>query len=184
VGLHAEGLDINDHACRFARRRGFRVTVGDLDSWSDDRVFDAVAIWNCFDQLPDPRRAARGARARLAPGGVLALRVPNGGFYAALRRRSRGVLGSASTALLAHNNLLSFPYRHGFTVGSMTHLLASLDFEIVRVVGDSLVPTADRFTRRWAMVEERVAKGIVRVIAKVGGAERAPWFEVYARVRR
>ena len=178
--LDVEGLDVNETASVFARRKGFRVTIGDLESWSEKRSVDAVAIWNCFDQLPDPRRAAMIARGLLRPGGVLAIRVPNGGFYAALRRRLAGTGAPLATVMLAHNNLLGFPYRHGFTVGALTRLLETMGFEIVSTYGDTLVPIADRWTRQWAAAEERAVKAALKAIAKVGGAERAPWFEMYA----
>ena len=182
--LDVEGLDINAPASTFARRKGFRVTLGDLESWREKRTVDAVAIWNCFDQLPDPRRAAIVARSLLSPGGVIAIRVPNGGFYATLRPRLDSPIGSLATALLAHNNLLSFPYRHGFTVAALTRLLEATGFEILTLYGDTLVPIADRWTRPWAALEERAVKSALRAVTRItgaAGAERAPWFEIYAR---
>jgi SAM-dependent methyltransferase len=181
--LDVEGLDVNETASAFARRQGFRVTIGDLESWTDERAVDAVAIWNCFDQLPDPRRSAIAARSLLRAGGVLAIRVPNGGFYAALRPHLSGPGARVATTLLAHNNLLGFPYRHGFTVGALSRLLDRLGFDVVSTYGDTLVPIADEWTRRWGAMEERLVKGILKVVGRVGGAERAPWFEMYARKR-
>ena len=178
--LDFEGLDINETASAFARKKGFRVTIGDLESWSERRAVDVVAIWNCFDQLPDPRRAAIIARSLLRPGGVIAIRVPNGGFYAELRRRRSGPMSPIATAMLAHNNLLGFPYRHGFTVGALGRLLGAVGFEVVSTYGDTLVPIADRWTRRWGALEERLVKGVLRAVTTVAGAERAPWFEMYA----
>jgi SAM-dependent methyltransferase len=202
AGWRFEGLDVNERANDFARAKGFTVTTGDLASYRaanpDDR-FDAVAIWNCFDQLPDPRAAAAAARRLLAPGGVLAIRVPNGGFYARLRRRldgksaagaagrvggvARATARAAARTLLAHNNLLSFPYRHGFTPESMERLLGSAGLRVTRVEGDVLVPIADRWTRAWAAAEERAVKLVLRVLARGGRlrAGAAPWFEVFAR---
>ncbi len=179
--LDIEGLDVNESASVFARKKGFRVAIGDLESWSEKRAVDAVAIWNCFDQLPDPRRAAIVAHSLLGAGGVIAIRVPNGGFYAALRSRMSGSTGALATAMLAHNNLLGFPYRHGFTVGALTRLLERVGFDVVRTYGDTLVPIADQWTRRWGAAEERVVKGALKIVTRLGGAERAPWFEVYAR---
>jgi SAM-dependent methyltransferase len=179
--LDIEGLDVNEAASAFARKKGFRVMVGDLESWSETRPVDMVAIWNCFDQLPDPRSAAIVAHRVLVPGGILAIRVPNGGFYAALRARLSGPTAPLATAMLAHNNLLSFPYRHGFTVGALRRLLEKVGFEIDSTYGDTLVPIADEWTRRWGAVEERLVKGVLKAVATVGGAERAPWFEMYAR---
>jgi SAM-dependent methyltransferase len=182
-GWHFEGLDINADAAAFARERGYTVTLGDLSSFGQPRCFDTIAIWNCFDQLPDPRQAAIAARALLAPNGLLAVRVPNGACYVLLRKLLGSPLASSARALLAHNNLLTFPYRHGFTPGSLTRLLERSGFRVQTVIGDTLVPTADEWTRPWAVQEERAIKGAMRAIARRGrvGAQLAPWIEVYAR---
>jgi SAM-dependent methyltransferase len=178
-GWAMEGVDVNEGASDFARSRGFRVHTGTLEELPASARYGAVAIWNCFDQLAAPRAAVRAARERLAPGGLLAIRVPDGGFYAGLRPLLGGPLRGVARTVLAHNNLLGFPYRHGFTPASLGRLLREEGFEPVRVVGDVLVPVADRWTRRWAAWEERAVKSLLR------GARPllpAPWFELYARV--
>ncbi len=180
AGWQAEGLDVNPVANDFARGLGLRVTEGDLESFAGPGGFDAVALWNCFDQLPDPGQAAHRAHALLAEGGVVAIRVPNGAFYAAVRPRLAGPGAALARTLLAHNNLLGFPYRHGFTLESLEHLLGRTGFEVERVYGDALVPIADEWTEGWAALEERVVKGALRLVAK-GEAEAAPWIEVYGR---
>ena len=184
AGWTFEGLDVNDRAATFACRMGFRVTVGELADITGRR-FDAVAIWNTFEQLPDPRAAAASARTLLNTGGTLALRVPNGDAYAAGRRALRGPLASTARLVMAHNNLLGFPYRHGFTTGSLTRLLTDVGFGDVRFHGDALVPIADRWTRRWARVEERVVKTVLRGTARSSrlGRRFSPWLEAYARAR-
>lgn len=180
-GWRFEGVDVNAAACAFVRRRGYSVTTGDIASVPGDRRFDAVAIWNCLDQLTDPRGTLVAARRILSPGGTLAVRVPNGGLYAALRPwLDRGAVAAPARVLLAHNNLLGFPYRWGFTVASLTRLLAATGFRVVRAVGDTLVPIADEHTRWWAAIEERALKGVMRVAARPA-ARAAPWFELYAR---
>ena len=174
-GWNFEGLDVNPQINEYARSRGFIVHDGDLESFAgSERTFDAVAIWNTFDQLPDPRAALRASRTMLRPNGVLALRVPNGECYARWRQRLNGRSRSSrlATAVLAHNNLLTFPYRFGFTPDSLTRLLGEIGFEIMKIVPDVLVPTADEWTRRWAVAEERLFKPLTK--------RWAPWFEVYA----
>jgi SAM-dependent methyltransferase len=180
AGWNFEGLDVNESANEFARSLGFTVTSGDLTSFRTTTPYDAVAIWNCFDQLPNPRAAARAAHALLKPGGVLAIRVPSGAFYATVRRHLDGVAGAVARALLAHNNLLGFPYRHGFTVRSLMLLLEDTGFEIVRTHGDALVPIADEWTRGWAAAEERMIKTVLRALATLD-TDGAPWFAVYAK---
>lgn len=178
AGWAFEGADVNEHANAVAREQGFRVRTGTIHDLAEPGAYAAVAIWNCFDQLPRPRAAAAAARALLRPGGTLAVRVPNGEFYAALHPWLTGPAAGAARAMLAHNNLLAFPYRHGFTPASLRRLLEEEGFAVVATVGDTLVPIADRWTRRWAAWEERLLKRALRALAPLGPA---PWFEIYAR---
>jgi SAM-dependent methyltransferase len=179
-GWNAEGIDVNAAVNEFARSKGLRVTDGDLSSWEGAGGFDAVAIWNVFDQLADPRAAAHRARELVSERGLLVVRVPNGAFYARVRTRLGGRDDASARALLAHNNLLAFPYRHGFTLPSLSRLLTSVGFAVERVFGDTLVPIADEWTRDWAAEEERAVKRALCEIA-AADADRAPWLEVYAR---
>lgn len=183
-GWQFRGVDVNADANCFTRSLGFQVHDGTIESLSDDVQVDVVAIWNCLDQLADPASAIRAARRHLGEGGMLALRVPNGACYAALRGHLGGRAGWVAKEWLAQNNLLAFPYRFGFTVGSLTRLVEQLGFRVVHVTGDVLVPIADKWTKPWAAVEERVLKRAVgAVVARVSRGDRiwAPWLELYAR---
>jgi SAM-dependent methyltransferase len=173
AGLRAAGVDINEPVNRFTRHLGFDVYDGELKAVG--RRFDAIAIWNTFDQLADPRATLHAALDRLQPGGVLALRVPNGAFFRHWNgRRPRRF----SNSLLAHNNLLTFPYRWGFSVQSLARLLEDVGFEPRDFVGDVLVPVADEWTRGWARLEEWALKFAMRRV--VTSPSAAPWIEVYA----
>lgn len=178
IGWEVEGVDVNGSAATFARDAGFRVHEGEIDAVPAGRTFDAVTIWNCFDQLPRPRETLRAARGMLRPGGMLVVRIPNGGFYLSVRRALAGPLSGVARAMLAHNNLLGFPYRSGYTASSLGSLIRSEGFEVVRTVGDTLVPIADRWTRGWARWEERAVK---RMLGVAAAGARAPWLELYAR---
>lgn len=178
-GWSFEGADVNARAVQLTRKRGFHVHEGGIEEVPDDRTFDAVAFWNCFDQLPDPRAAAHSARRLLGRGGILAVRVPNGAFYATWRPRLRGPAAPLARAVLSHSNLLGFPYRHGFTPDSLGRLLGSAGFEPVHLFGDTLVPVADGWTRPWAAIEERAVKASLRASRRLSAG--MPWFELYAR---
>ena len=182
-GWRFEGVDINEAAVRFARSQGFSVTEGTIDSIPPARRFNAVAIWNCLDQLADPRHVIARARVLLAPQGVLAVRVPNGEAYARWRDAAVADGNSVARAVLAHNNLLTFPYRYGFTQRSLTRLLHDEGLRVIRVHGDTLVPIADRYTRPWASIEERVVKATLRLVhsLRITPASASPWIEVYSR---
>jgi SAM-dependent methyltransferase len=184
-GLQFAGLDINAGVNAFTRSMGFTVHDGELATFTTDETFDAVAIWNTFDQLADPRGAVNAAWKVLRPGGVLAIRVPNGGFYAAVRTwlsSANPFRSSAGRALLAQNNLLTFPYRWGFTPKSLSRLLDAGGFHVGKTRGDVLVPIGDEWTRGWARIEEMLIKRLLAPFA-AATAEWAPWFEVYSARR-
>ena len=184
AGWQFSGVDVNACTNAFTRSLGFEVFDGTIETLDADRRADAVAIWNCLDQLPSPAMAIRSARRHLVPDGVLAVRVPNGACYAALRPHLDSALEAVARTVLAENNLLTFPYRYGFTPGSLQRLLENCGFEVVDTVGDVLVPIADEWTRPWAALGERVVKTLGHAVAQVGSGDRplAPWFEMYARV--
>jgi SAM-dependent methyltransferase len=183
AGWRFEGVDINEAAVCFARGKGFTVTEGTIDAIPSARRFDAVAIWNCLDQLADPRHVVARARALLVPHGIVAVRVPNGEAYARWRDAAVAEGGRIARAVLAHNNLLTFPYRYGFTLRSLTRLLRGAGLLVTSVYGDTLVPIADRYTRPWASAEERLVKGALRLARRlrITSPSSSPWIEVYAR---
>ena len=187
-GLRFEGLDVNGNINAFVRKFGFTVHDGDIGAFASslrNRSFDTIAIWNAFDQMPDPRGTLTTARTLLTAGGMLAIRVPNGGFYAAWRPALDGgnlLRRHAALAMLAHNNLLTFPYRWGFTPQSLSRLLDMTGFHVTDVCGAVLVPTADFWTRPWARIEETLMKWALAAPARLT-AEWAPWFEIYATAR-
>jgi 2-polyprenyl-3-methyl-5-hydroxy-6-metoxy-1,4-benzoquinol methylase len=184
AGWQFTGVDVNADANRFARSLGFQVHDGTLESIDAERHADVVAIWNCLDQLPDPASTVRAAREHLSAGGMLAIRVPNGACYAAFRPLLSTAAAPIAREWLAQNNLLAFPYRYGFTPSSATRLLERANLRVEHVIGDVLVPIADRWTRRWAALEERLVKRVMAAGARVsrGDLPLAPWFEMYARV--
>lgn len=183
-GWEVLGVEPGAAAADWLEARDLPVWRGTLDTLPIERGrWDAVAIWNCLDQVPDPRETLVAARALLGPGGLLGVRVPNGAFYRRLRTSLGRWSGRAATALLAWNNLLGFPYRTGFTPPSLARLLTTTGYSVVRVRGDALVRLADRWTRGWAALEERAVKTML-----IAGAARvpswAPWFEMFAKAER
>ncbi|HEX8850771.1 MAG TPA: hypothetical protein VF761_14670, partial [Gemmatimonadaceae bacterium] len=124
------------------------------------------------------------ARAMLSPNGVVAVRVPNGEAYARWRDAAEhGAMAPLARAVLAHNNLLTFPYRYGFTLRSLHRLLRDAGLKVVHIEGDTLVPIADEHTKHWARLEERAVKGVLRLLRTLHltPASASPWIEVYAK---
>jgi SAM-dependent methyltransferase len=176
-GWDFRGIDVNETANAFARGEGFDARTGTIDVCDESVKYDVVAFWNCFDQLPDPRASALAARRRLRDGGWIAVRVPSGEFYTRWRSRLHSTRRPLARALLAHNNLLAFPYRHGFSRASLQPLIEKSGFRVERIIGDTLVPLADRWTRLWARAEERLLKTALHPLP----AAQSPWLELYAR---
>jgi SAM-dependent methyltransferase len=172
------GVDTSARMARFATRNGFKVMHGEIEDVVMGQPFDVIAIWNTFEQLYNARSALLAAQRLLRTGGVIVVRIPNGDFYVNWRKQLSGPLGSVATRLLAHNNLLTFPYRQGFTMRSLTLLLEQCHFEIEKTFGDTLVPIADAWTTTYGTIEERLMKSSQRFLQH---GWHAPWVEVYAR---
>ncbi|MGI8546010.1 MAG: class I SAM-dependent methyltransferase [Gemmatimonadaceae bacterium] len=184
AGWAFEGVDVSEAASVFAVRNGFTVTRGTIESVSTQNPYDVVAIWNTFEQLYDSRSAVTAAHRLVRRGGTMVVRIPNGEFYLRWRARLGGSAAGMAERVLVHNNLLSFPYRQGFTEKSLTRLLRGAGFEIERVYGDTLVPVADRWTTLYGALEERAVKAVERLAQRLGQRQwRAPWVEVYARAK-
>jgi SAM-dependent methyltransferase len=180
AGLSFEGIDVSEGASAFAAKKGLQIHTCTLEDYTGGSGFDAVCIWNTFEQLPDVRSAALISRRLLRKDGVLVVRVPNASFYTRWRRRLQGPLAPFAERMLGYNNLFAFPYREGFTPLSMRRLLNGCGFTMRYVYGDTLAPLADEWTRGEAAVEERMTKGFQRLIER---RWRAPWVEVYSVAR-
>lgn len=190
-GWRVVGTDVGEQVTDFARRKGLLVLRGELaDLEFAEAAFDAACIRNCFDHLRDPSADLAVLARAVRPGGLLAVRVPNGEFYAAARRvlaRAKGGGAAAVRALLAYNNFLAFPYLCAYPLPALVRLLARHGFDLVAVRHETLVPLADAHTTRWAVLEERALKAAARAAAVLlfratgGHTTLAPWLEVMAR---
>ena len=98
-GWDMVGVDPGHDVAAFCRERGLPVFEGTLEEARfTPASFDAVVVWNTFDQLPDPRALLEQAVLLLRNGGVLVLRVPNGACFAwMLRMRSAPSLEASTT---------------------------------------------------------------------------------------
>lgn len=124
-GWNAVGVDIGRDPSRFTRTLGFDVRSIPIEECGFNREsFDGVFIWNCFEQLPNPRVTLAEARRILRRFGILVIRVPDAAFYARCR----------SLAALAYNGLLGWPHRFGFTAAALRRLAAEHDLALQRVM--------------------------------------------------
>jgi SAM-dependent methyltransferase len=172
---HTEALDVGADTAAFAREQGFRVHREILEHAPfPDGAFEAIFIWNCFEQLSDPRSALRAAHRLLKSRGVLVVRVPNAWFYTVSREPQ----------VLAYNNLLGFPYLYGYTGDTLARLLGRCGFEPLVGFNSELItmPFAEpgpRINREQKSVSRKVERW-TRAVSMSSGALTGPWIEVAA----
>ena len=180
LGWQAIGLDPGAEVDEFCRAKGLTVhrTVAEKASIEPSSV-DCVAIWNTFDQLPDPRPTLTALRRWLRPHGMVVVRVPNGAAFRAAMRLHRAIRSDALLLpALAWNNLLGFPYLYGYAAAPLDRLLRDFGFTRRALQPDTLVRLADRDTTVWGVWEERFLKAAWRAAASFDG-DIAPWFDAY-----
>jgi SAM-dependent methyltransferase len=174
------GIDVGVDTTAFMRRNGLTVRNGLLE---DARVrggsSDAVFIWNCFEQLLDPTETLKAAHRVLRKHGLLIVRVPNVAFYKRFRR-SPGF----ARKVLAYNNLLGFPYLHGYTIETLNRLLARAGFTYERGFNSELVttPFAD-LSRSIEREQSQVSRAVAQWSTRTSSSTlTGPWIEaVYRR---
>jgi 2-polyprenyl-3-methyl-5-hydroxy-6-metoxy-1,4-benzoquinol methylase len=121
------GLDTGRDTVAFARGRGLTVHKSAVEDASlGPSRYDAVFIWNCFEQIPDPRTVLRLSRGTLKSDGLLVIRVPNAAAY--LELRDRTLKSTFARRALAYNNLLAFPYLYGYSETTLDILLRQHGF--------------------------------------------------------
>ncbi|HEY8375656.1 MAG TPA: class I SAM-dependent methyltransferase [Nannocystis sp.] len=178
LGMQVEGVD-RARTAEWPRQRGHVVH----DVWFSDLGppaprFDALAMWEVLEHLPDPKDMLQRARTWLRPGGFLALSTPSSSGLPArlLGRRFPMVIPPEHLALFSRRGLYA--------------LLAATGFEPVRWTSFSGLDRAalargfQRFALGTSLPARTVAAGLAvaaapfaRLVDRVGlgGA-----FEVYA----
>jgi SAM-dependent methyltransferase len=174
------GLDIGYDTSEFARKIGLTVRRETIE---DTRLpagsADAVFVWNCFEQLADPGATLRSAWRLLARHGLLVLRVPNGDFYLERRFQDDGAL--------EWNNLLAFPYLHGYSAVTLNRVARRHGFEPVRGFNSELItmpfpdPSA-AVTAEQIATSSRTGEWSSRTTAE-RGTLTGPWIEIIYRKR-
>jgi SAM-dependent methyltransferase len=181
------GIDPGQEVATFCRERHLPVFEG---TFEEARLppgsFDAVVVWNTFDQLPDPRPLLEQAVRVLRHGGLLVVRIPNGACYAwaigvsaLLPKQLRRPVHVA----MACNNLLTFPYLYGYSADQLERLVEPYGFRALGCHPDVIVSTPPGDLTWWASVEERAVKSLWRAIGIIWPDKRssryrsAPWLD-------
>lgn len=79
LGWEAEGIEISEFACEFARRNlGIDILCGSLeDAHMEAEAFDVITMWDYIEHCPDPAKQLAHANRLLKKGGLLALTTPD-----------------------------------------------------------------------------------------------------------
>lgn len=179
-GWRPTGLDIGESTSAFARRQGASVKKLPLEDYSPKlRKPEAIFIWNCFEQLEDPSRTLRESYRLLEKHGLLLVRVPNADFYREQRWRLRKLRSQTALKLLGYNNLLGFPYLHGYTPATLDRLLRTYRFDPVAARNSSVIePPYPQMSARMRD-EWRATRDNGERSHSTGG----PWLEILCRRR-
>lgn len=139
-GWSVDGVEISEHAAAVAReRRHVPVRVGDvMDLDLPCGAYDVVTMLDVLEHLADPGAMLDRVHDLLAPGGALALVLPNDRnlttmIAMALHRASFGALSYPASRV---HQIYHVTY---FTPGSISRLLADHGFEVVAVRPDETV---------------------------------------------
>lgn len=190
-GWQMIGVDPGEEVGAFCRTKGLRVFPGPLSELPlSPGSVDGVVIWNTFDQLPDPRETLAAACRLLSPNGILTVRVPNGECFRIgmqWMQRMPPPWNGWLRALFAWNNLLAFPYLHGYSVSTLDRLMSEYGFIRIAAYADTLVPLSDARTKTRAAQEEKILKWTWGTLARLESwwpastMRFAPWLDVYYR---
>ncbi len=193
-GWCAEGVDIGYDTSRFAQSKGFTVHTCDLaDCRFSGGTFDGVFIWNCFEQIEDPKPILREARRILEPNGLLTIRTPTGLFYETCEKLlNDGDLRAGAAEFLVdamgYNNLLGFPYLYGHSAATLERLIEPFGFRRGGMLNSELLTLPLPENPHWVEEEERLISSEIRmlarsVLANSNGTLAGPWSK-YGFTRR
>lgn len=189
LGWEMLGLDPDQAVADFCRREGLPILQRTVENVElSPESFDAVAIWNTFDQLSDPQTLLAAVVPLIRNGGVLVIRIPNGACFewamalrAKLSKQWRRPLDTA----LAWNNFLTFPYLYGYSPTGLASLVTGFGLTLRACHADTLPSVPVGHLKWWAGLEERMVKGGWRAAFAVsrqpaeGDFHLAPWLDVY-----
>ncbi len=165
-GWSAIGTDIGHDAVRFCRGLGLDARCLQLHECElEDESFDAVFVWNCFEQIADARILLAETHRLLRAGGLLAIRIPDAGFY--MQHRQDG----SALAVLAYNSLLGWPHRFGYDCLTLRRLVERHGFAFLCVLRRAAMRPLRDALRGWARQEEA---------AMIGGVNHG-WIELTFR---
>lgn len=193
-GWRAEGVDPGKDTSCFARSKGFTVHVATLEECRfPENHFDAVFIWNCFEQMEDAKPTLTASRRVLKPNALLTVRTPDGLFYDLCERllTDSAVDSEAKEFVvraMGYNNLLGFPYRYGYSRATLEQLVGPFGFRFGGALPSELITFPLPEKPCWVEQEEREISDELEMLANSvlrdrSGTSAGPWVEVWFRAK-
>jgi SAM-dependent methyltransferase len=159
-GWQGVGLEPSQFASSWAREQlGVDVRTADLDAIPPGAPFDAVVMADVIEHLVDPAEALARVRAALAPGGVLALALPDAGsaLARAMGRRWWSVLPT---------------HVQYFTRASLARLLEAGGYEVLHTGTAPKAFSVRYYLGRVEGYSPRLSRGLVAAAERARLAER------------
>jgi SAM-dependent methyltransferase len=190
-GWKPAGVDIGKDTAQFVQDHGYTTYNGAIEACSfPDASFEAVFIWNCFEQIPEPGRTLAEAKRVLKRGGVLVIRTPNAQFYRAcelfMRKSDPGEMSNWVIRALGYNNLLAFPYLYGYGSSPVNTLAEQHGFSCESALDSELITLPFPELQDWIVEEARATRaalldwGELRPYA-ARSELTGPWMEIIYR---
>src|SRR5262245_6035953 len=158
AGWQAEGLELNPTTAAYAAAAtGTLVHQGNVHTFDADAAYDAITLTDVLEHIPEPRVVLRRAARYLAPGGWIAIKVPNGRAQR-IKERARAALRRGYRPTLADNLV----HVNHFSPASLRRALQLEGFKnVVVLAGVPEFPggAASGLVRRLAFLPARFLPG-------------------------
>ncbi|MBM3140741.1 MAG: class I SAM-dependent methyltransferase [Chloroflexi bacterium] len=182
LGWTAIGVD---HAIAPTDGPGFQLVEGrfpDRIPAEADGPFALVTFFNSLTYVDDPIAVLAAAHARLEPGGLVIIRVPNAAMHRRVARVAAALRGTRAGAWLA---AATVRHPRSYTPRALREALTLAGFDDVRVVASPPVPGDPYGTGATALGLVKIAVEAVMRAAGVLSAGRLVWsLSLEARARR
>ena len=154
AGWDVEGIEPSEEDSRYAREKlGVRVRAGVFaPGLFPAGHFDVVTLWNVLDHFLEPREALAQMRRLLCPGGVLALRIPNGPLH---------LLAHHCFRLFGSKDLSVF-HNYAFGPAALRAILSAAGFSECRVF-NSVASLGDPY-RLFGRLGGATVDGVKRIV--------------------
>ncbi|HZP40555.1 MAG TPA: class I SAM-dependent methyltransferase [Candidatus Binatia bacterium] len=165
AGVAAEGIERSERAVALARLHDLPVRLARLEDFAPAAPYAAVTAFDVIEHLLDPGVLLARARAWLAPGGTLALTLPDG------RSAAARLLGRAwwfyapddHFHYFDRRTIVVFLARHGFRVAHATSWRKPLPLAYVLAAGAAFYPRLARAVAPVAGLARRLGDPALRL---------------------